>query len=262
MGQKAPTICRMQEVAFEQNPDGEWQQMDDEWGETTACRPALVLLAVKNPSQDQGNMCEQAAQTCQDAEASSSFMGCTPCCRAPVEAQIDEVLVVHHEALQKVGFLLRHDELQLCESPAVPECVTAMRRNRIQRRLAARQQKQAGWQQGGATSQTVQLGDSPSNSPFRCEMGYDIAEPSLSRGSNLSDISRLTRGDYAIDDLQPMDELPPFPPDADEINAIRMMDLMEYDSGEEALSAPAQATGSRDQSTNEGNHHSSEMDPV
>merc|ERR1712098_359250 len=48
---------------------------------------------------------------------------------------VEEVLVVHHEALQKVDFLLRHDELTSCESPAMPECVTAVRRAKILKRL-------------------------------------------------------------------------------------------------------------------------------
>lgn len=47
---------------------------------------------------------------------------------------------MHHEALQRVDFLLRHDELAACESPSLPECILAMRRTKIQKRLQQQQQ--------------------------------------------------------------------------------------------------------------------------
>jgi len=58
-----------------------------------------------------------------------------PCFTADVgTSSVEEVLVVHHDALRKVNFLLMGDELSVCELPAVPECVIAARRSEIQRR--------------------------------------------------------------------------------------------------------------------------------
>eukprot|EP00747_Dinoflagellata_sp_TGD_P182118 gnl/TRDRNA2_/TRDRNA2_36225_c0_seq1.p1 gnl/TRDRNA2_/TRDRNA2_36225_c0~~gnl/TRDRNA2_/TRDRNA2_36225_c0_seq1.p1 ORF type:complete len:206 (-),score=44.32 gnl/TRDRNA2_/TRDRNA2_36225_c0_seq1:145-762(-) len=114
MGQYQTTtkMCHTQEIAFEPLHN-EWRPID-EWSED-------VMSA---------NSCEASVPA-----------NCKLCCR-PTDSQVEEVLVVHHEALQKVDFLLRHDELESCESPSVPECVTAVRRARIQKRLAA-QQRQA-----------------------------------------------------------------------------------------------------------------------
>lgn len=61
---------------------------------------------------------------------------------------------MHHEALQKVDFLLRHDELSSCESPAVPECVTAVRRAKILKRLLANQRK---GQKGVSEAETITI---------------------------------------------------------------------------------------------------------
>lgn len=47
---------------------------------------------------------------------------------------VDEVLVVHHEALKKVNFLLRVDELSGCDLPTVPECVVAAKQAEMQKR--------------------------------------------------------------------------------------------------------------------------------
>jgi hypothetical protein len=44
---------------------------------------------------------------------------------------------VHHDALKKVNFLLRVDELSGCELPTVPECVIAAKRAELQRRHLA-----------------------------------------------------------------------------------------------------------------------------
>mmetsp|Transcript_2767 Transcript_2767/g.7424 ORF Transcript_2767/g.7424 Transcript_2767/m.7424 type:complete len:244 (-) Transcript_2767:20-751(-) len=50
---------------------------------------------------------------------------------------VEEVLVVHHDALRKVDFLLRVDELAgtSCELPSVPECVVAAKRAELNRRI-------------------------------------------------------------------------------------------------------------------------------
>lgn len=108
MGQSTPRMCHTQEIAFEPAHD-EWRPVD-EWSEDLS----------------QGQHCEPAGDNCRF------------CCR-PGESHVEEVLVVHHEALQKVDFLLRHDELNSCEAPVVPECVTAVRRAKILKRLWARQ---------------------------------------------------------------------------------------------------------------------------
>lgn len=62
----------------------------------------------------------------------------TICCAADEGAcSVEEVLVVHHDALKKVNFLLRVDELSGCELPTVPECVIAAKRAELQRRHLA-----------------------------------------------------------------------------------------------------------------------------
>eukprot|EP00401_Gymnodinium_catenatum_P006807 CAMPEP_0117500954 /NCGR_PEP_ID=MMETSP0784-20121206/23045_1 /TAXON_ID=39447 /ORGANISM="" /LENGTH=550 /DNA_ID=CAMNT_0005296185 /DNA_START=75 /DNA_END=1727 /DNA_ORIENTATION=- len=104
MGQTTAKICHMRSITFE--PGGsleEWNAVD-EWSEQPAVGPNV-------------------------AEAT-----CRSCC-VPADSRVEEVLVVHHEALQKINFLLRHDELQTCEAPGVPDCVTAIRRARIQKHL-------------------------------------------------------------------------------------------------------------------------------
>lgn len=103
MGQTTPKMCHTQEIAFEPTHD-EWRPVDD-WSED---------LTPAQPCEPPGN--------------------CQVCCKPP-DSHVDEVLVVHHEALQKVDFLLRHDELTSCEAPVVPECVTAVRRGKILKRL-------------------------------------------------------------------------------------------------------------------------------
>lgn len=119
MGHSAPKMCHTQEIAFEPTHD-EWRPID-EWSEDLT------------KHQD----CEPPAN-------------CRLCCR-PGESHVEEVLVVHHEALQKVDFLLHHDELTSCEAPAVPECVTAVRRAKILKRLLS-QQRSRGQQDGGEDS--------------------------------------------------------------------------------------------------------------
>jgi len=107
-------MCHTQEIAFEPYHD-EWRPVD-EWSEDIS---------------PQGQSCEPAGDNCR------------LCCR-PGESHVEEVLVVHHEALQKVDFLLRHDELNSCEAPVVPECVTAVRRAKILKRLWTQQRSKDG----------------------------------------------------------------------------------------------------------------------
>lgn len=58
-----------------------------------------------------------------------------PCCAVDDAAcSVEEILVVHHDALRKVNYLLKVDEFSGCELPAVPECVLAARRVEQQRR--------------------------------------------------------------------------------------------------------------------------------
>mmetsp|Transcript_69918 Transcript_69918/g.200378 ORF Transcript_69918/g.200378 Transcript_69918/m.200378 type:complete len:306 (+) Transcript_69918:1843-2760(+) len=113
MGQAAPRhICQTQEIAFTQQP-GEWHSL----GATT------TELGVRDIA--------PLAHFCKAGLV-------PPCFTADVcTSSIEEVLVVHHDALRKVNFLLMGDELSVCEQcelPAVPECVIAARRSEIQRR--------------------------------------------------------------------------------------------------------------------------------
>jgi len=115
MGNAPPKFCHTHEIAFEPAHD-EWRPVD-EWSEDVTV----------NESCETGTTCVQALP-----------VGCRLCCR-PTDTQTEEVLVVHHEALQKVDFLLRHDELAQAESPSLPECITAVRRAKIQRKLQEHQ---------------------------------------------------------------------------------------------------------------------------
>lgn len=65
--------------------------------------------------------------------------------------------MVHHEALQRVDFLLRYDELAACESPALPECVSAVRRSKIQKRLQNHGSHPASQAKEGGGSAPMQL---------------------------------------------------------------------------------------------------------
>lgn len=122
MGQASPPrVCHMQEIAFEPHQN-EWHPVDD-WSED-----------IKEPS--------HACDGDERSPASAAVAGACGriCCRHPGEAgRVEEVLVVHHEALQKVDFLLRHDELNNCDAPAMPEVVAAVRRAKIQKKLQIRQ---------------------------------------------------------------------------------------------------------------------------
>lgn len=97
MGTSVRKMCHTQEIAFERAED-EWRAVDA-WSEDV------------NPASR-----------------------CGFCCR-PTESQVDEVHVVHHEAFQRVDFLLHHDDLTACDAPAMPQCVTAVRRAKVLKRL-------------------------------------------------------------------------------------------------------------------------------
>jgi len=104
MGQRASKMCHTQEIAVGPTQE-EWRPVD-QWSEDVA-------------TADSG---------------CGSHIRCRPSCCRPVDSKVEEVLVVHHQALQRVDFLLQHDELS-CEQPMLPECVTAMRRTKILKRV-------------------------------------------------------------------------------------------------------------------------------
>mmetsp|Transcript_85659 Transcript_85659/g.223230 ORF Transcript_85659/g.223230 Transcript_85659/m.223230 type:complete len:306 (-) Transcript_85659:298-1215(-) len=110
MGQTASRhICHTQEIAFTQQP-GEWQSL----GATT------TEVGVRDIAR-LANFCKaRLVRPCFTADVGTS--------------SVEEVIVVQHNALRKVDFLLLGDELSVCELPAVPECVIAARRSEIQRR--------------------------------------------------------------------------------------------------------------------------------
>jgi len=60
---------------------------------------------------------------------------CTPCCTVDeTEPTVEEIIVVHHEALRKVNYLLKSDDFSgAAELPSIPECVTAAKRAELQR---------------------------------------------------------------------------------------------------------------------------------
>lgn len=71
------------------------------------------------------------------ATSSTERLLCGTCCRNDEEA-LEEVVIIHHEALRKVDFLLRYDELARCESPHIPSCVTALKNEKLNRRFPPR----------------------------------------------------------------------------------------------------------------------------
>lgn len=118
---------------------------------------------------------------------------CRLCCR-PADQHTEEVLVVHHEALQKVNFLLKHDELSSCESPSVPECVAAVWRSKIQKRLLV-QHRAAHLPSQVAPTEKVTLRRDRQN-----EGGAD-SEVSTERELTDEDpLTRLSTDDVSLDD--------------------------------------------------------------
>lgn len=57
----------------------------------------------------------------------------TECCCAQEDGPVEEVFIIHHKSIRKV--LLSMDELQHMECMAMPECVMAVRREKIRRQL-------------------------------------------------------------------------------------------------------------------------------
>lgn len=145
MGQTQKMMCHKQEIAFEPTHD-EWRPID-EWSEDLT----------------QAHQCEPPRH-------------CRHCCR-PNESTVEEVLVVHHEALQKVDFLLKHDELTSCEAPAVPECVTAVRRAKILKRLITQQRSKG---QRATEDATLGVDGLPVHTEVRqpCHDDSDEGDPS------------------------------------------------------------------------------------
>lgn len=57
-----------------------------------------------------------------------------PCCAVDDGfCSVEELIVVHHDGLRQVNYLLKADDLTGCELPSVPECVVAARRAELQR---------------------------------------------------------------------------------------------------------------------------------
>lgn len=155
MGSSPPKMCQMKEIAFEPSRE-EWRPVD-EWSEDI----------------DGTGPCDGVPVP----------QHCRLCCR-PGDSQVEEVLVVHHEALQKVDFLLRHDELTSCEAPMIPECVAAVRRAKIQKRLQARLRPQSPSPLNLVGQPAGDDGDDdPSDEEIEASMLNDFVEnPQASRG--------------------------------------------------------------------------------
>lgn len=114
MGQAPPrrTTYHTQEIALVPRSVDEWQTLG-RWTTTAE---------VEGPEADGGTRGCKAALV-------------PPCCATDDGAcSVEEVIVVHHDALRKVNFLLKVDELSGCELPAVPECVVAARRAELRKR--------------------------------------------------------------------------------------------------------------------------------
>lgn len=92
---------------------------------------------------------------------------------------VEEVLVVHHDALRKVDFLLHVDELAgaRCELPAVPECVVAAKRAELTRRAA------------GAVGGLAEASDEEEGRGFDAESSCSGAPRSTSLGGGWGEAS-------------------------------------------------------------------------
>eukprot|EP00928_Gymnodinium_smaydae_P045723 TRINITY_DN30438_c0_g1_i1.p1 TRINITY_DN30438_c0_g1~~TRINITY_DN30438_c0_g1_i1.p1 ORF type:complete len:270 (-),score=50.23 TRINITY_DN30438_c0_g1_i1:161-922(-) len=129
MGQNETRLCRTQEIGWA-HPSSEKEASEWQAGDEFAEDPATVPARLSHLG-----------------EPSGTPLNCQPCC-APPDSKAEEVLVVHHHALKRIDLLLKLDELQACETPGVPECVAAVRRAKIQRRLL----QQRGLDAGGPLS--------------------------------------------------------------------------------------------------------------
>jgi len=104
----------------------EYNNNDQEW---------LPVETSTNASTERGDRLRSSSRSAssQDFDVlrqrchSVPFFG--TCCQN--EDILEEVVVVHHEALRKVDFLLRYDELARCESPSIPACVSALKHRRL-----------------------------------------------------------------------------------------------------------------------------------
>uniref|UniRef100_A0A6U6QT44 Uncharacterized protein n=1 Tax=Zooxanthella nutricula TaxID=1333877 RepID=A0A6U6QT44_9DINO len=120
-GQSAPRrLCHTQEIALR-----------PPWPEDVAGGSAVGGVAGGYDERWLGQMETHTLGQWTTSEAAIS----PPCCaNAEGPCIVEEVLVVHHDALRKVNFLLKVDELSGCDLPAIPECVAAARRAEMQRR--------------------------------------------------------------------------------------------------------------------------------
>lgn len=109
-GLAARRFCHTQEIAHEPIAN-EWQSLGH-W------------TAEVEEKQGLGGECKAAVTS----------WGASCCATEDGGCAVEEVLVVHHDALKKVNFLLRVDELSGCELPSVPECVIAAKRAELQRK--------------------------------------------------------------------------------------------------------------------------------
>mmetsp|Transcript_7244 Transcript_7244/g.16394 ORF Transcript_7244/g.16394 Transcript_7244/m.16394 type:complete len:246 (-) Transcript_7244:99-836(-) len=110
-GLAARRFCHTQEIAHEPIAN-EWQSL----GQWTS--------EVEEKNGSVGSECKAAV----------SSLGASCCATDDGACAVEEVLVVHHDALKKVNFLLRVDELSGCELPSVPECVIAAKRAELQKK--------------------------------------------------------------------------------------------------------------------------------
>lgn len=122
---------------------------------------------------------EQAAEFEGSAQETSNPVACRSCCQAVEE--IDEVLIVHHEALRKVDFLLKYNELTSCDSPTLPACVNAVKHARIERACAALRRQMpadaeaADAEQGGQSSSSREHGGAVASERMSQTRGFEEA---------------------------------------------------------------------------------------
>lgn len=147
---------------------------------------------------------------------------CTPCCTVDDGApSVEEIIVVHHEALRKVNYLLRSDDFSgAAELPSIPECVTAAKQAELQRqhqqntrelkhfRFAARGEDDMGpcgpvWSASAWDDETDSEDPSPTS---RAGMGRGLA-PSL--GPTLRPM--VNEDDSDVEGFSPVPSASPLP---------------------------------------------------
>eukprot|EP00929_Paragymnodinium_shiwhaense_P045582 TRINITY_DN23270_c0_g2_i1.p1 TRINITY_DN23270_c0_g2~~TRINITY_DN23270_c0_g2_i1.p1 ORF type:complete len:165 (+),score=25.15 TRINITY_DN23270_c0_g2_i1:105-599(+) len=61
----------------------------------------------------------------------ASLRGC--CCKDANDGSVEDIIVVHHDAFNRLSFLMKFDELSAAELPSVPQSVVEARRAEMQR---------------------------------------------------------------------------------------------------------------------------------